>query len=217
MFIELVDVLRCPAAHEDTWLVAAVSEFHRRHVARGSLGCPTCRAQYEVERGQVWFAARGVVDAPLPSPPTGDQVTAPDPEALVRAMALLGLAEPGGIVALAGRAAVLGPALEDAVQVSALLVNPVGIEPKPGLSTVRVDAAFPVAAGALRAAHLGEDVLPGALVDGIVRALRPRGRLVAAAGIPLPPGVTELARDEWQWVAERTSEVVSPPVALRRG
>ncbi|MDE3054540.1 MAG: hypothetical protein KGJ70_11690, partial [Gemmatimonadota bacterium] len=47
-----------------------------------------------------------------------------------------------------------------------------------------------------------------ASVDGerlgrAVETLRPGGRLVAPARLPVPAGVTELARDEAVWVAER--------------
>ena len=40
MFVELVDLLRCPHAHEDSWLVAAADETADRHIVHGSLGCP---------------------------------------------------------------------------------------------------------------------------------------------------------------------------------
>jgi hypothetical protein len=55
-----------------------------------------------------------------------------------------------------------------------------------------------------------------ARLDAAVRALRPRGRLVAPADAPLPGGVAELARDAEHWVAERDAAVVSDVVTLRR-
>ncbi|MDF1505354.1 hypothetical protein, partial [Roseisolibacter sp. H3M3-2] len=49
-----------------------------------------------------------------------------------------------------------------------------------------------------------------------LRAPRHRGRLVAPAAAPLPDGVTELARDDAHWVAERDAVVASDVVPLRR-
>ena len=47
-------------------------------------------------------------------------------------------------------------------------------------------------------------------------ALRPRGRLIAPSSVAVPDGVTELARDHEDWVAERAGSV-SPPVPIRVG
>lgn len=207
MFIELVDALRCVVPHEDTWLVAAVSEFRGRHMARGSLGCPVCRRQYVVENGEV------VMDgARVPTTPAGP----PDAEALVRARALLHLAEPGGVVALAGSAAPLAQVLEEEVQVAFVLLNPVGALLEPGVSTMWVGDRVPFAPGSLRAAMIGDGAWSAAFVASVAAAVKPGGRLVGPAATPLPPDVVELARDAHQWVAERTRERLSAPVSLRR-
>lgn len=211
MFIELVDSLRCPRPHEDTWLVAAVARFHGRHVADGSLGCPVCRAQYPVRDGGVDFTAGGRGER------ASQGVDTPGEDEVLRARALLGLAEPGGTVALVGEAASLAPALEEAAQVTLLLVNPRRSALGPGTSTVWVDDGVPLAAGVLRGAMIGAGVdASRAFVDSLVRALAPRARLVAPAARPVPDGMTELARDAREWVAERAAERVSPPVPLRR-
>jgi hypothetical protein len=42
-----------------------------------------------------------------------------------------------------------------------------------------------------------------------VRALANGGRLVAAADVPVPTGIRELARDATQWVGERIAEPVT--------
>ncbi len=57
MHIELVDTLRCPHPHEDTWLVASVTRFDGREVVEGTLGCPACRRQFPVRGGEVDFTA----------------------------------------------------------------------------------------------------------------------------------------------------------------
>ena len=53
MFVELVDLLRCPRPHEDTWLVAAAEAMSGRHIVRGTLGCPVCEAEYPIRDGVV--------------------------------------------------------------------------------------------------------------------------------------------------------------------
>jgi hypothetical protein len=207
MFVELVDSLRCIAAHEDTWLVAAVAEFRGRYIARGSLGCPSCRSQYEIDNGEVAFGRTPGRSAARP---------APEPDDVLRARALMDLAEPGGVVALVGSAARLGPALEEETQTALLLINPAGVRTEPGLSTVWVNDRLPLAPGTLRAALVGDADVSLAFMRSLVTALRPAGRLVAHAAIPVPSDVTELARDDREWVAERVREQLSAPVTLRR-
>ncbi|MBK8250810.1 MAG: hypothetical protein IPK85_25955 [Gemmatimonadetes bacterium] len=206
MFIELVDALRCPVGHEESWLVAAVDRYHGRHIADGALGCPVCHAVYRVRDGAVHFAE--------PAGSTGSAVGG-DAERVLRAQALLDLSEPGGRVVLAGEAATLADALEEATAAAILLVNPVGVVPTPGRSTIWCGATAPLAAGTLRGAMLGDGVASG-LVPSLVRALRPGGRLVAPVHLPLPMDVVELARDDQEWVAERVAAVTSTPVGLRR-
>ena len=51
MFIDLLDLLRCTNAHEDTWLVASFKTVSNRFVMDGILGCPTCSAKYSIASG----------------------------------------------------------------------------------------------------------------------------------------------------------------------
>ncbi len=207
MFIELVDSLRCIADHEDTWLVAAVAEFRGRHLARGSLGCPVCRTQYQVENGEVAFGRPGGSSEPgVP----------PDEDTVLRARALLDLAEPGGLVALYGDAASLALALEEETQATFLLVNPQGVRLEPGVSTIWVEDRLPLAPGVLRAAMVGAGPVTGVFMANLATAVRAGGRIVAPVEVPLPDGVAELARDTREWVAERSRERVSAPMPLRR-
>lgn len=208
MFIELVDALRCPNAHEETWLVAAVERYHGRYIAEGALGCPVCRAEYRVRDGAVLFADPAVSAG-------GPAEDVPDPDAILRAQALLDLSEPGGRIVLAGGAATLVDALEEATAAAILLVNPVGIAPSPGRSTLWCGAVVPLAAGSLRGVLVGTGV-SSAVVPSLVRALRPNGRLVAPVHLPVPMDTVELARDDREWVATRVASTTSAPVGLRR-
>ena len=55
MFIELVDALRCPQPHAESWLVVASTRTQARHILEGTLGCPVCRAEYPIVDGVVDF------------------------------------------------------------------------------------------------------------------------------------------------------------------
>jgi uncharacterized protein YbaR (Trm112 family) len=239
MHIELVDTLRCPVLHEDSWLVASVTRFDGRDVVEGMLGCPLCRRQFAVVGGVVDFT-RTVTGEPLepPSARIGDSarvdggVTAwgsgdHEPverearEALVlRVRALLALDEPGGIVLLGGTHAWAAEALEDDGAVMPLVLNPApqaANELRRVPSALRARDGLPLANGSLRAAWLDASTATPALLAGTARALRRGGRLLAPATASLPDGIQELARDAVEWVADRTTDVASSaPIPLRR-
>lgn len=216
MHIELVETLRCPQPHEDTWLVASVSRFDGREIVEGTLGCPSCRRQYPVLAGLVDFTdgVRGLDAGPGAA---ADALPAPDDDALLRARALLALDDGGGVVLLGGTLARCGPPLEDQVQVATLLLNPAPPPPagRRHRSSLRTADLVPIAAASLRAAWLDAATATPALLAGVARALRPGGRLVAPAGCDVPAGLRELARDGREWVAESLA-AASIPVTLRR-
>src|SRR5262245_27039238 len=98
MFIELTDHLRCPEPHAEQFLVLLPDEIEQRHVIRGSLGCPVCGRVFEVTDGIARFA-------PIER---SDQRTALAGDA---AVALMGIAGPGGYIALIGSAGALASEL----------------------------------------------------------------------------------------------------------
>src|SRR6476620_4400515 len=59
MFIELVDALRCPNTHEESWLVASADRMEARHIVSGSLGCPICKSEFPIRDGVVDFRTAG--------------------------------------------------------------------------------------------------------------------------------------------------------------
>ena len=59
MHIDVAELLRCPVAHEDTWLVARVDRMAGRHIVDGALGCPICAGGSESR----WAMARAVASA----------------------------------------------------------------------------------------------------------------------------------------------------------
>jgi uncharacterized protein YbaR (Trm112 family) len=214
MFLELVDSLRCLADHEETWLVASVASMAGRHIVRGTLGCPVCGAEYPIVDGIARFdrpdADATELTAERPRPPE------PAPEDVMRAAALLGLTEGGGVVLLDGRWSDVASPLLEIVQVHLLLVDP----PRPmplaeRISVLRTTGPIPLAAGTLRAAALDASAARPETVASAVKALRARGRLVMPASAPVPAEVLELARDDADWVGERTPPG-TPPVRLTR-
>jgi hypothetical protein len=138
----------------------------------------------------------------------------------LRAAALLGLTEPGGMVVLAGAWAACADELLgmiDGVQVLALDFA-MGTESGGALSLALITDVMPLAAGCARGIALDLEHSTGSLLGGAAAALAPGGRLIAPASAPMPPMLRELARDERHWVAAKSSESVSAPVhiALRR-
>lgn len=111
MFIELAEVLVCPACrsrHDEValqGLVAVVGEIRDRRVRSGWLGCPGCEARYPIEEGTVRFGA----PSPEPRGRSGGEPssTEPPPASLrpgrdlaLLAAALLSLHEVSGYVLL---------------------------------------------------------------------------------------------------------------------
>ncbi len=203
MYIELIDLLRCPRPHADSWLVAAFSRMDGRFVVEGKLGCPVCSASYSIVDGVVDLRER---PGPREEAP-GDSLRA-DQESAVRAAALLGLTKPNAIVVLVGSSANLSHQVSELAEARVLAVNP----------TTKIDETERVAV------ILSNDKLPFApsAVDGIMvdetttafatdasRILRQGGRLIAPTATKLPAGFRELAKDDKDVVAESIGELTS--------
>jgi uncharacterized protein YbaR (Trm112 family) len=205
VFIDLVDDLRCPRPHEETWLVASADRTEGREIIRGTLGCPICRAEYPIRDGVVWFA-----DAPDAGPATwADSEAAADPELAMRLAAFLDLSDAQGFALLAGSWGSLAPLLRGVVPAQLVVLNPTAAVPAGGgVSVLHVAGDIPLAAATCRGVALDVAHANPAYVRDAVRVLRPHGRLVAPASTPTPSGATELARDEHLWVAERDA---APP------
>ena len=216
MFVEMIDLLRCPHPHADSWLVAAAARTVGRHVMDGTLGCPVCEAEYPIHDGIADFGP--APDAGVP----GDEPGGSDAERAMRLAALFGLTGPGGTVALGGRSGgdqgVVAALLAELGGVRVLTLDaPAAPLTVDQLSGLRGGGGLPLAIGSLRAAALDARTADAPRLTAAVQALAPRGRLLAPASAPLPAGVTEIARDDLQWLAERDpSPVESRPVALQR-
>ena len=197
MFIELIDRLRCPNDHEDSWLVAAASRTEHRRLVEATLGCPVCSAEFTVSAGAVRFG-EPALGAPMAA--TEDDV--------MRAAALLHVQERGLYVLEAGWGS-LAPGLQALMSADFLLVDPpAGTVAQDGAGILHgIGDRWPLAAASLQGIAL-ERATPARLADA-VRVLAPRGRLAAPSSAPVPAGVTELARDDRHWVGEKPADVVT--------
>ena len=201
MFIDLVDDLRCPQPHEETWLVVASDRTHGRNIMEGTLGCPICRSEYAIRRGVVWFRDPA---AARPAPPVAQPARA-DVAVAMRLAALLDLSDPGGFALLSGSWAVHARAVRELVETQLVVLNPASaVAAGDGISVVETAGPeIPVAQATLRGVALDAVHADAASLEAAVRVLRPRGRLLAPVAAALPAGAIELARDGELWVAER--------------
>ena len=204
MHVELLDTLRCTAPHASSWLVAASSRTEGRFIIEGVLGCPVCGAEYPIRDGAVWFGERDAERALAGGIASEDEVT--------RLAALLAFDERGGLYLLEGPLAVMGEPLADVSPARFILLAPP--EQSPGHAIIRgAGDLVPLAEGVLRGAAISRP--SAALAAAAARALTVKGRLVAPAATPVPDCIELLARDDRQWVGER-SAVASVPVELTR-
>jgi uncharacterized protein YbaR (Trm112 family) len=201
MFIELIDMLRCPKPHEESWLVLVSRRIDGRDVMDGVLGCPVCQAEYAIVEGTVRFAPEAHLN-------TAAQPSNED-EAL-RIAALLDLATPGGYATVTGALGRNAPHLRAVSEVPLLLVNPPpGTEMGSGVSGLTLDrdwTALPLASSSARAIAFDDTTTGTQLLAGL-SVVRPGGRVLAPKALSVPTGVVELARDDRQWLAERRVSV----------
>jgi len=205
MFLPLVDVLRCPVAHEETWLVASIDRAEDRDIITGALGCPQCLAEYPIRDGIVHFAA----DVRL------SEYHTPDESDAMRLAAALDLSDGRMTAVLHGSWASQAPLIRGFSPAQLLLVNaPAGIATGDGISLVRALRA-PLASASVNAAAFDADASEE-MIASLIVSLRPNGRLLGPASAPVPDGLSELARDDEVWVAQSGAAMTSAPISLTR-
>ena len=138
MFIELVDALRCPVPHEESWLVAAAVRMEARHIVEGTLGCPVCAAEYPISGGVVDFRRAG--GQVRPAHPVSDA------EQAMRLAAMLDLSSADGFAVLLGDWGAHAAQLAAIVELPLILIDPpVDVTGSPGISVLRCDGELPLA------------------------------------------------------------------------
>lgn len=206
MFIPLVDILRCVRPHADTWLVASIERADERFIIEGTLGCPTCLAEYAIRSGVVYFTER-VIAAPS---------TAPSESDAMRLAAALDLTEPRMTAVFHGAWAAHSQLVRGFSPSQLLLLNPPdGMASGDGIS-VLVSEVAPFAQASIDAVAIDAPV-SDALFASVRASLRRGARVLAPVSIPVPDGFTELARDEDVWVARLDdAAIVSAPIMPTR-
>ena len=203
MYIELIDLLRCPRDHEETWLVAAFTKMDGRFVIEGKLGCPVCSSSYVISNGIADLRVHSKVS-------TQSGVPAPaNPDTAMRLAALLNLTRPGALAILEGESAASAHEVSEIGQCRVIALNPASrVDDSERVATVLADARIPFASSSVYGIAMSDDRLSG----DISRVLQAGGRAVIPAGASVPGALNELARDDQSVVAE----FVGPMVSLKR-
>jgi hypothetical protein len=195
MFIELTDHLRCPAEHDESFLVLIPDVTRGRSVAAGLLGCPICHREYRITDGLVDFGAPLVETPGPPDAALGDALGV-----------FLGLEGPGGYLGLIGQAGALAPGLGErfpGVHVAAVNA-PAGTAPGPGVSLLR-SPRVPFKSRSLRGLVLS---VPFAADDRwqaeAIGAVLPGLRIVGQGDAPAPDRLEVLAEAAGWWVGKTT-------------
>jgi uncharacterized protein YbaR (Trm112 family) len=203
MFIELIDALRCPADHPPSSLVAAFETITDRDVESGMLGCPVCRSEFQIRKGELWL-----VTTAMPSPAT--RALNPDEDAL-RLAASLDLRSESGFAILRGAWCALADRISEISPTHLVLLDPPLNTPRgPGRSIVHAGGTVPFNPASAIAATVDDDERSYALS----LTVKPKGRLVGPTNVALPRDTKELVRDDRWWVAEK--ENATAPIQLGR-
>ena len=208
MHIELSEMLRCPARHEEGFLVLSTGEMLGRMVRSGVLGCPVCGKEYPIVRGLAHFSGGRKRDARsvASGEPTHLASRISHPADVQTLQALLDLSGPGGYVLL------LGSAAQHAVGLAGLMggihfvgVNaPDDLQELPVLSLLDCETMIPLRQTVARAAVVGPDRMSPEWLTEARRVLLPGRRLVIESEHVAPPaGFTQLALGHGLFVGER--------------
>jgi uncharacterized protein YbaR (Trm112 family) len=215
VFLEVTEILRCPRAHDESFVVCVAYAMDGRQVARGVIGCPVCQTEYPITDGAVDFtgvpayrrasAPDSSVGAPVrrcAGTPSGTPSGTLTAEA---AAAFLALEGSGGYVLLAGSAARLARDLAALVPgVHLLSVNaPPDVERVPECSYVTCPDGFPIKTAQVRGVVLGADCVAEPWLAEGVRVLLHGLRYVVEDEHASPVGVAELARGAGLFVGEK--------------
>jgi uncharacterized protein YbaR (Trm112 family) len=206
MLISLVDILRCPRPHAETWLVASIDRVELRDIIDGTLGCPNCHAEYPIRGGIVYF------DEEVRRPEADD----PSEAQAVRLAAALELIDPRMLAVLHGSWGTHAPLVRGIAPTPLLLVNPpVEIASGDGISIIVAHGA-PLARGSVDAVAV-DGGASADMAGALGSSLRGGRRMLAPAKLPVPAGFTELARDAEVWVAQLEAHAVtSAPIMPAR-
>jgi hypothetical protein len=195
MFIELTDHLRCPADHDEAFLVLLPDQVEGRSVRAGTLGCPICDRRFALQDG--------VLDTgDAPSPAAGARPGELTAEALAP---LAGLNGPGGYLVLVGPPAARWSDLAALVPgVSLVAVNPpTEVVDEAGISVLR-GGRLTLKTSSMRGVVLGPPYGGDpAWVQEAARVVLPGLRVVGEGPDPDPELIDLMASAGGVWVGTR--------------
>lgn len=193
MFIELTDHLRCPADHEESFLVLLPDRMEGRWVKSGQLGCPVCGQTFEMVDGVLDTGDAPAADA---SRPNFESLTA---EGLT---ALTGLSGPGGYLVLVGALAGYWQDLSQTNHgVGLVAVNPgPDVLDAPGVSVIR-SGRIPLKSRSMRGVVLSRPYADdSAWVREAARVVLPGLRVVGQGSGPPEDLIALMASAGGVWV-----------------
>ena len=194
MFIELTDHLRCPADHDESFLVLLPDRMEGRSVRTGHLGCPVCGRTFPLVDGVL-----DIGDALVPVVGSGSVL---DADALTT---LAGLHGPGGYLTLVGPVASLwSDVAELNPGVALVAVNPPGeVADTLELSVLR-GARLPIKSGSMRGVVLGRPFADDpSWIREAARVVLPGLRVVGEGNDPAPELIDLLASADGVWVGTK--------------
>jgi uncharacterized protein YbaR (Trm112 family) len=211
MHLDIVDVLRCPADHEQMPVVAVPHRVDGREMISGTIGCPRCGAEYPVADGVLDMRSTGVAEV---SGGGGARASIDDADFPLRLAAMMDLTYGRAFGVIVGGWGAHAPALRSLTPTPLVLVDP----PDPLASShwekvsVILAESLPFLDATVPAIALSPGVASGRLRE-VAAAAAPRARIVTLPSSTLPAGLTELARDESFVVSERQPQ----PLVLALG
>lgn len=217
----LLDALRCPGGHAESWLVSLARVVDGSSLVEGELACPLCGAEYRVQNGVGIFGSLGLGSSGESIGPNERSSAALSVERLAAQLAVIGGRDP---VLFHGRYAQLADQYTELTETPVIIVG-IGnmvqqnTSHNENVSVLQVGERLPLGAGTLAGAAIDLSNGGPQLLAGVAAALRQNARLVLPAAFVIPETVLlslrELARDESEWVGECTAQA-SGLVALRR-
>lgn len=203
MYIELIDLLRCPRVHEESWLVAAFNRMDGRFVIEGKLGCPVCSASFPIVDG-----IADLRDSRETSEGIASQSSDEDEDAALRVAAMLGLARAGSVAVLSGMPGPIAGLIAEMASVRVVGTNSTSVAgEQENVAMIRSSDRLPFASGSIDAVMIGAHASNDEVEDA-VRILKTGGRLVVTADSQLRGNLREIARDERYIVAESTGPLL---------
>jgi hypothetical protein len=196
MFIELTDHLRCPADHDEAFLVLLPDKIEGRSVRTGQLGCPICGRTFELADGVLDTRDGPVPDALRsgPSQLNADAMTT-----------LIGLSGPGGYLVLVGA---VGDQWEKLLEanpgVALVAVNPpADISDTGGISVLR-SGRIPLKSRSMRGAVLSRPYADDTRwVSEAARVVLPGLRIVGEGAEPPADLIDLMATAGGVWVGTK--------------